>query len=92
MQPPFRRLHSGSPLRSDLAGASLCATRASSPLQKGKNAFSRPMTANTHTTNLEPVERHDVAIRCLLSELRQVSIYRGPTLRTSHNGQAPSRL
>ncbi len=46
-QPPLRRLHSGSPLRFDLAGASLCATRASPSLRKGENAFSTPMKANT---------------------------------------------
>src|SRR3984893_11564230 len=47
MQPPLRRLHSGSPLRYDLAGASLCATRASTSLRRGENAFSTPMKAKT---------------------------------------------
>ena len=46
MQPPLRRLHSGSSLRYDLPGASLSATRASTPLRKGKTHF-QPMKANT---------------------------------------------
>src|ERR1700716_4449669 len=63
-QPPLRRLHSGSPLCFDLAGASLCATRASSPLRKGENAFLRPMNANPARRNLNPLNgrtRHHAA-------------------------------
>jgi RHS repeat-associated protein len=54
MQPPFRRLHSGSPLRYDLPGASLCATRASTPLRKGENAFSTPMESKHPTRRGTP--------------------------------------
>ena len=53
-QPPLRRLHSGSPLRSDLAGASLCATRASTPLRKGENTFSTPMKGKHPTRRGTP--------------------------------------
>ena len=48
-QPPLRRLYSGSSLRYDLPGASLCATRASTPLRKGENAFSTPMKSKHPT-------------------------------------------
>src|ERR1700682_1840979 len=63
-QPPLRRLHSGAPLCFDLAGASLCATRASSPLRKWENAFLRPMNANPARRNLNPLNgrtRHHAA-------------------------------
>ena len=57
-QPPLRRLHSGSPLRYDLAGASLCGTRAATPLRKGENAFYKPKTNNPVAKGAPNMQRH----------------------------------
>ena len=50
------------------------------------------MTKNPNTTKLEPLECHDTATRRLLREPQPAAIYRGPTLRTSPNVRAPTRL
>ena len=85
MQPPLRRLHSGSPLRYDLAGASLCATRASTSLRKGENAFSTPMKAKTQ-------QDEDTGARRLLRGSQAGQIRRRATLRTAHKVRAPTRV
>jgi hypothetical protein len=63
MQPPLRRLHSGSPLRFDLAGASLCATRASTSLRKGENAFSIPNPPRSERSTDHATIRHQTSAR-----------------------------
>jgi len=57
----------------------------------GKRIF-KTNERKPRTTKLEPLEWQDTAPRRLLCELQSEAIHRAPTLRTLHNGRAPTRV